>query len=1034
MNRFSDFTILLLFIVSALAGWGLLPNLSVRFLPAPQHSVMNVSYTWPQASPEEIERELTSPLESTFSLVENIRHIHSVSSKGKGVIELEATPNAEPRLLRAELATRIRQVYAGWPKEATFPIISFGETTSEAERYPILIYALSGPDPPQALYQYAQETMVPALALMPGIDHIQAIGNDKQEWELTYDIDRLNALGFTPQKLVQRLRILGKDQKLGWVYEGASQQLLSFHQPINDSLFSTSEWEGLPLWKVDNRIIYLGDVASLRLKKARPTSFYRINGQNSVRLLFFSEQGQNEITLARKVRNRLVEQAGLLPETYQLRLESDISVPLTREINKIKNRTILSLFILLFFILLIYRDVKFLIAILLCIWVNLGLAFIAYLVFSIDLHLYTFAGITVSFGIIIDNTLIIAHHLRKKIKIPIFPALFTSTATTLAALSVILFLPESWRQILLEFAAVLSINIAVSLLVARFFMPAIIGYLPGKNKGGQAALQHRPFALKAHLFYQRLLIILRKHRKLGVLATLLLFGLPVFLLPQKIEGWKVYNNTLGNAKYLEYVRPSLDKWLGGALRLFVVHVFEGSQYRSPKETILTMRGSMPTGATIEQMNAACKKIEAYLSNYQQALEQFTTQVNSGQQSVIQIKFKSKYQSFFPSILKDRLISFGLTVGGVKWSIYGVGRGFTNEGGNTIPQFRVLFYGYEKYQLANHVDKFVELLSQNPRVASIETQANINWWEKEHFNIVARTQQEYLVWQEMDMTELSEIMQHYNQYPPATLYISAYPLRLKEVDSERNDIWNLLNESQPVGKTVMNTSGVIQLKKVKTPSSIHKEDQQFLQMLTFEYKGEARIGRAYLEDQIKIMQDHLPLGFSIKSLRGESKEDAPNFVALLLLIAGLIFLIGSIHFESFRQAFLLVLLIPVSFIGIFLVFYIFRFPFDQGGYASFILVSGLSVNSLILLLNDYNYFKNRHPGKNIMHLYAKAYFGKATPIFLSVLTSIIGMIPFLIYGQQDVFWFALAVGTIGGLLFSLVVITIVTPLFLIDKRA
>jgi multidrug efflux pump subunit AcrB len=54
--------------------------------------------------------------------------------------------------------------------------------------------------------------------------------------------------------------------------------------------------------------------------------------------------------------------------------------------------------------------------------------------------------------------------------------------------------------------------------------------------------------------------------------------------------------------------------------------------------------------------------------------------------------------------------------------------------------------------------------------------------------------------------------------------------------------------------------------------------------------------------------------------------------------------------------------------------------------------------------------------------------KVTPILLTVISTAAGLIPFLLGGRNEVFWHVLAAGTIGGLLFSLVVITVISPVF------
>jgi multidrug efflux pump subunit AcrB len=108
--------------------------------------------------------------------------------------------------------------------------------------------------------------------------------------------------------------------------------------------------------------------------------------------------------------------------------------------------------------------------------------------------------------------------------------------------------------------------------------------------------------------------------------------------------------------------------------------------------------------------------------------------------------------------------------------------------------------------------------------------------------------------------------------------------------------------------------------------------------------------------------------------------------------------------------------------------LFDFYFDQGGYAAFVMLGGLAVNAGIFIINDLN---NRGSGlynRNVL----KSVAGKAIPILLTIMSTCFGLIPFLIEGQNEIFWFSLAIGTIGGLIFSMVGVFWVLPMLLWKK--
>ncbi|MCD6332998.1 MAG: efflux RND transporter permease subunit [Bacteroidales bacterium] len=220
-------------------------------------------------------------------------------------------------------------------------------------------------------------------------------------------------------------------------------------------------------------------------------------------------------------------------------------------------------------------------------------------------------------------------------------------------------------------------------------------------------------------------------------------------------------------------------------------------------------------------------------------------------------------------------------------------------------------------------------------------------------------------------------------------------------------------------------------KQEVNKTIVKEDQQYRLIVAYDFKGASKLAAMHRERVIDEVSAKLPVGFLVKesAYRYWQREKNRQFF-LILLVIGIIYMICSILLESLLQPLAVVLIIPVSFVGVFLTFYLFDFSFDQGGFASFLLLSGIVVNASLYILNDYNNLRK----EGVVHLpshrlYLKAYNGKITPIFLTVMSTVLGLVPFVTGGQDEVFWFALAVGTMGGLIFSFLALIIFLPAFL-----
>ena len=152
----------------------------------------------------------------------------------------------------------------------------------------------------------------------------------------------------------------------------------------------------------------------------------------------------------------------------------------------------------------------------------------------------------------------------------------------------------------------------------------------------------------------------------------------------------------------------------------------------------------------------------------------------------------------------------------------------------------------------------------------------------------------------------------------------------------------------------------------------------------------------------------------------------------MLIIVIIFFTTSILFNSLKQPLAVIFVIPISYIGVFLTFYWFKLNFDQGGFASFVLLCGITVNASIYILNEYNQIRQRKPLMSPYKAYLKAWNAKITPIFLTVVSTILGFIPFMLGPDKEAFWFPLAAGTIGGLAMSILGIFLYLPLFTLKK--
>ncbi|MEE3463912.1 MAG: efflux RND transporter permease subunit [Candidatus Cryptobacteroides sp.] len=124
------------------------------------------------------------------------------------------------------------------------------------------------------------------------------------------------------------------------------------------------------------------------------------------------------------------------------------------------------------------------------------------------------------------------------------------------------------------------------------------------------------------------------------------------------------------------------------------------------------------------------------------------------------------------------------------------------------------------------------------------------------------------------------------------------------------------------------------------------------------------------------------------------------------------------------------MIPISFIGVFIVFGYTGFNFDNGGFAAFVMLSGITVNAGIYMISAWRSYRRNLPE---VRRYVRALNIKIWPIFLTVVSTILGLIPFLFDGPRETFWFSFAIGTIAGLVFAMIGFFLYLPVFACKKR-
>ena len=666
-RNLSSFTLIVTFVCLSLIGVVLVPLLPVKLAPSRTLPGLTVSFSMPGNSSRVIEAEVTSKLEAMMARVKGIRKVNSTSDNGSGSISLELDKHADIDVTRFEVSTIIRQTWPQLPEGVSYPQISTRRSDDKASR-PFITYTLNAPANPILIQQYAEENIKPVLGQLKGVYKVELNGATPMEWQLEYDSDQLSRLGITLQAVQRAINRHYEKEFLGICSIEKGAEGREWIRLVRTSTEKEMEFEpgAIQLQAEDGTMVTLDKLIKVRHVEERPQSYYRINGLNSVYLYITAEETANQLNLSGEVKHLMGELQQKMPPGYEVHISYDATEYIQKELDKIYFRTGLTVLILLLFVALITRNLRYLFLIVTSLAVNISVAVILYYAFGLEMQLYSLAGITISLNLVIDNTIVMTDHILHRRNLKAFVSVLAATLTTIGALVIIFFLDEKIRLNLQDFAAVVIINLAVSLFVALFFVPSMIDKigLEKKKRRKRRRFLLRPTFMKRLTvyftrFYQGVIYYLCRFRVIACLLLLLGFGLPVFMLPEKMEGegkWvEYYNKVFDNPTFKDKVKPVINKALGGSLRLFAEKVYEGSYFnRDEGEVVLSVYATLPNGSTLEQMNVLIKRMETYLSDFKE-IRQFQTYIYNARQANIQIYFtKENQRSGFPYTLKANI--------------------------------------------------------------------------------------------------------------------------------------------------------------------------------------------------------------------------------------------------------------------------------------------------------------------------------------------------------------------------------------------
>ncbi|GAB4248911.1 MAG: efflux RND transporter permease subunit [Thermoleophilia bacterium] len=599
-----------------LIGGFAVTSLRQELIPSIEYPALTVFAFQQGASPADIERGVTTPLETGLKSLSGLKELDSYSNEGMSIIVAlfeYGTDMTQAQADAQQAVERVRPMLpAGVQPEAR--AVNFGD-------FPVMQLAASSPRPTSELSALLAQKVVPRLQQVPGVGDVSLSGTASMRLQIELKPLQMAQLGVSPQAVVAALRSANVSVPAGTLTSqgttvpvrvvGEASSLAALRNlPLESSgpgaggstfapesasaaapggtgaaMFVTAgppaarPSPGGTTTTPDSPLVTLGQVANLEIVPDPATSITRTNGRPSVGISITKSAGGNVVEISREVRRLLPALQRDLGEGATITTVVDQAPYITQSISSMWREGILGAVFAILVILLFLRSWRSTVVAGVSIPLSVIVALIVLWSRGDSLNMLTLAGLTIAIGRVIDDAIVVLENAYRHLQEGDDPrtaahtatrevsaAITASTLTTVAVFLPLGFVHGLASEFFRPFALTVTFALLASLVVALTVVPVAVTWLLSKKHGGHV---EKGTITGLQRLYLPVLRAALGHKVLTVGAAFLLFAGSMALTP-----------------------------------LLKTNLLDHSQ-----ETTLTITQQLPPGTEIARTAAAAAKVE-----------------------------------------------------------------------------------------------------------------------------------------------------------------------------------------------------------------------------------------------------------------------------------------------------------------------------------------------------------------------------------------------------------------------------------------
>lgn len=452
-----------------------------QLLPQVSRPVISVYTSYAGATPYEVEKEITDRQEKYLKNIPNLISMTSTSRDGMSIINLEFGIDTDMKLAFLNVSSRLDEV-RGYPPEMDKPII---KTTGENIPIAVYLFVKTAPNNDESIDHYKNfiyDSVIKYYERLNGVGEVYVSGGTSKQIQIILDAKKLAYNNITMDEVISAIKIQNTNISAGSIdFDQRNYRISTIGEYQNlSSIYNTIiKSEG-------NKVILLKNVATIVKGYANPTGYNIHNNDNVISLQIRPTSDANILDLTKKVEDltQKLNESTMKDEGLVIDWGRDQRHYIESSIAQVKENIFIGIILATLILFLFLRNFSSLVVVALIIPTSVIGSFILLEAFNRTLNVVSLAGISFAISMIIDSAIvvmanIIAHKDKSKNLFEaafigtkeVVGALFASTITTIAIFIPVALLKDEAGQLFVDIALASSSSIFISFFVCIFVIP-----------------------------------------------------------------------------------------------------------------------------------------------------------------------------------------------------------------------------------------------------------------------------------------------------------------------------------------------------------------------------------------------------------------------------------------------------------------------------------------------------------------------------------------------------------------------------------